>query len=220
MSISRSKTIAWSLVLASATLVQGMILVYLGRLEGRAAVECLLLSAALGVVVQQAWAHRGMLNHRVDMVLVMLALGGLGMVVGWWIDFGCGPAPEWLRLGGMAPRPWRFWDKAWSWMTGLMLVAGIVPSLFLTRCARLARSDWRRFTSTHLLGNLAMAVGMIWMNRLYGKAIGHLAGSFVVGAHVAMLVGMGVGMVAGMWLGEALLGLAPWRETPVRLDET
>jgi hypothetical protein len=209
----------WSLALGAAAAAQGAWLVYLGRLSGAAAAQCLILAAALGLLVQQAWVHRGALNHRVDMLLVMLALGGLGMIVGWWIDFGCTAAPEWLRAGAMAPRPWRFWDKVWSWMTGLMLVGGIVPSLLITRCARLARRSRRRFVTTHIVGNVAMVAGMIWWNRLYGRAIGRLLGSYVVGAHLAMLVGMGVGMAAGMWLGEALVGLAPWRETPVPLDE-
>jgi len=149
----------------------------------------------------------------------MLALGGLGMIIGWWIDFGWQPAPGWMRLGQSSPHPWSFWSRVWSWMTALMLLGAIPPSLAWTRCARLAREGWRRWVSTHLVGNVAMVAGMVLTNRWIGRAVGRLAGSPVVGAHVAMLTGMVVGMAAGMWAGEAVLGLRPWREDPVPLED-
>lgn len=213
--VDRDRRMAW--VLGGAAAAQGVILLYLGQLDGRAAVQTVLAFAAVGAVTHQAWVFRGQLSHRLDMLLVMLALGGLGMIVGWWIDFGLQPAPEWMRLGQTAPNPWSFWSRVWSWMTGLMLVGGIPPSLLWTRCARLARESRRRWVSTHLAGNVAMVAGMIWTNRWIGRALGALAGSLVVGAHTAMLLGMLAGMAAGMWLGEAALGLRPWREGPVPL---
>ncbi|HNX48738.1 MAG TPA: hypothetical protein PKL08_01125 [Thermoanaerobaculaceae bacterium] len=213
---SRNRWVAW--VLGGAVAAQGLMLLYLGQLTGRVAAQTVLVLVALGVLTHQAWEHRVGLPHRVDMILVMLALGGLGMIIGWWIDFGMAPAPSWLRLGGMAPRPWSFWSRVWSWMTGLMLLGAIPPSLAWTRCARLARLSRRRWVSTHLLGNAAMVAGMIWTNRWLGRTVGHLAGSLVVGAHVAMLLGMTIGMTAGMWLGEAALGLRPWREDPPAIE--
>jgi hypothetical protein len=214
--LDRDRWVAW--LLGGAVVAQGLILLYLGQLGGRAAAQTLLVFTALGLLTHQAWTYRAQLTHRVDMILVMVALGGLGMILGWWIDFGCQPAPEWMRLGRMSPREWSFWDKVWSWMTGLMLLGSIPPSLWWTRCARLARQSHRRWLSTHLAGNAAMVAGMIWTNRFIGRAVGRLAGSLVVGAHVAMLVGMVVGMAAGMWLGEAALGLRPWREERVPLE--
>lgn len=207
--------VAW--LLGGAVVAQGAMLLYLGQLGGRTAVQTLLAFAALGVVTHQAWVFRGQLTHRIDMLLVMLALGGLGMILGWWIDFGLHPAPEWMRLGQLPPQPWSFWSKVFSWMTGLMLVGAIPPSLWWTRCARLARQSRRRWVSTHLVGNAAMVAGMIWTNRWLGRSVGALAGSLVVGAHTAMLLGMLAGMAAGMWLGEAALGLRPWREEAVPL---
>lgn len=211
----RDRWVAW--VLGGAVAAQGLILLYLGQLGGKVAVQTVLAYVALAVLTHQAWVFRGQLTHRVDMILVMLALGGLGMIIGWWIDFGFGPAPEWMRLGAAMPHPWSFWGKVWSWMTALMLLGAIPPSLFWTRCARLARSSRRRWVSTHLLGNAAMVAGMIWTNRWVGRAVGSLAGSLVVGAHTAMLAGMVIGMAAGMWLGEAILGLRPWAEEDVPL---
>lgn len=209
---NRDRLVAW--VLAGAVAAQGFMLLDFGQLGGWVAMQTVLAFAVLAALTHQAWVYRWQLTHRVDMILVMLALGGLGMIVGWWIDFGMAPAPAWMRLGGMAPRPWSFWSRVWSWMTGLMLLGAIPPALAWTRCARLARRSRRRWVSTHLLGNAAMVAGMIWTNRWLGRAVGHLAGSLVVGAHVAMLLGMTIGMAAGMWLGEAALGLRPWRRDP------
>jgi hypothetical protein len=203
-----------ALALGGAVAAQGLMLLYLGQLGGRVAAQTVLVFLASGVLTHQAWMFRGQLSHRVDMILVMLAMGGLGMILGWWIDFGWQPAAAWMREGQPSPHPWSFWSKVWSWMTGLMLVGSIPPSLAWTRCARLARLSRRRWVSTHLLGNAAMVAGMIWTNRWIGHAVGRLAGSLVVGAHVAMLAGMAVGMAVGMWLCEAALGLRPWREGP------
>jgi hypothetical protein len=207
---SRDAIVGWAL--GAALLAQGAMLVYLGELPLRTALQCLLVAAALGVATAYAWRERLRMNHRVDMAIVMAAFGGLGMAVGWWVDFGLGRAPLWMRLGVAAPGPWSFWGKVFSFMTLGMLVAAIPPSLALTRCARLARESRRRWVATHILGNVTMVAGMIVVNRWLGRAIGRLAGSLVVGAHVAMMLGMILGMVAGMWLGEALLGLRPWRE--------
>jgi hypothetical protein len=107
-----------------------------------------------------------------------------------------------------------------SWMTGLMLLAAVPPGLFLTRCAELARSGWRRWVSTHLVGNGLMVAGMVWLGHAVGPSVADLTGSAVVGGHVAMLLGMLVGMEAGMFLGEATLGLEPWREWTWRSSTT
>ena len=208
----------WATLLGSAMLAQGVMLVYLGRLSGRAAWQCVVMALALGWATREAWLFRGGLNHRVDMVMVMAALGGLGMIIGWWVDFGCRVAPEWLRLGLGSPHPARLTDKVFSFMTAGMLLGGIPASFFLTRCASLARGNWRRSIATHVLGNAGMLAGMIGFNRLYGRALGSMIGSFVVGAHLAMVVGMVAGMVAISWLGEAVLGLRPWREEAVPLE--
>jgi len=197
--------------LGLATFLQGVLLVFMAHLDGRLALQTLLVAAAVGLVVQQAWQHRELLSHRVDMALVMLAGGGFGMLIGWWVDLASNPAQMHGCCGGSAS----VWQSVFSWMTGLMLAGAIPPSLVLTRCARLARTSLRLWVSTHLVGNAAMVAAMIAGGRLFGRATGELVGSRLVGGHLAMVVGMVLGMVAGMWLGEALLGLRPWRSQKV-----
>lgn len=92
MTSSRSSTLA--VVLAVATLAQGIGLVLLGRLEWRLALEVLAISAAVAGLVHQAWVHRLRLNHRIDMFLVMGVFGGLGMLAGWWVDLGFSAPPR------------------------------------------------------------------------------------------------------------------------------
>lgn len=206
----KDRMVAW--LLAIATWLQAPVLAHLARLDRDATIRCLLLAALLAAVVYWAWVARLQLNHRVDMALVMLAAGGLGMIIGWWIDIGSAPVAA-CCASASPPGEWSFLSKVWSFMTGLMLLAAIPPSLVLTRCAARARGNPRLLLSTHILGNTAMVAGMILVNRTWGRVAAQMLGSPVVGAHVAMLVGMVGGMVAGMWLGEAVLGLRPWRDS-------
>lgn len=245
--------VAWSL--AGAVLAQGIALVLLARFELRPALETLVVAAALALLVWQAWRVRLRLNHRLDMLLVMGAVGGLGMLAGWWIDLGFTAPPREAGFheamghggggemgehsccaaagtsatgavtgsgsGGAVHSGLRsFVAMVRTWMTGLMLLAAIPPALVLTRCAELARQGWRRWVSTHLIGNALMVAGMIWLGHALGPAVTRLVGSGIVGGQLAMLGGMLIGMEAGMFLGEAVLGLKPWREWSWRADES
>jgi len=205
--------------LGASVLAQGVGLVLLGRLEGAALWQVLVVSSALAMVTVTAWRHRLLLNHRIDMLLVMAAGGGLGMLVGWWVDLGyvapaAGPSFH-LAMGHAAchgPQSAGSWQMVFSWMTALMLLGAIPPGVLLTRCAELARSGWRRWASTHIVGNVVMVAGMVWLGHWLGPGLARLAGSGVVGGHLAMLIGMLAGMEAGMFAGEAVLGLKPWQE--------
>jgi len=188
-------------------LAQGVVIVVIGRLGVRAAVQLLVVTAALALLAAEAWRQRMKLNHRIDMFLVMAAFGGLGMLLGWWIDL--------ARVGppGMhADHARSVWSAVFSWMTAGMFAGALPASVWLTRCARLARESRRRWVSTHIVGNAAMLAVMIAGGRLLGPSIAALTGSRIVGMHTGMLIGMLVGMEAGMFAGEALLGLKPWRE--------
>ena len=262
----REVVVGW--LLGTAVFAQGAGVALLARLTSGAALELVILSAALGLLTAQAWWVRTRLNHRVDMLLVMGALGGLGMLVGWWADLGftapsvgasfhaamghAGAAGEMPALPvsaadpdararhampmadlpsgsgsavserGTAAAPMHHaghsghaggpFAMVTTWMTGLMLAFAIPAGVVLTRCARLARTEWRRWVSTHLVGNAMMVAGMIAVGHWLGPPLGAFIGSNVLGGHVAMLLGMLIGMEAGMFLGEAVLGLAPWRE--------
>ncbi len=197
MSRRRDAWVGWALALATA--MQGILLVPVAHLRGALAVQVVLVAAAVGATVRLAWRVRAQLDHHVDMALVMLAFGGLGMIVGWWIDMGL----------GLHPYP-SVWSAVFSLMTGLMLAAAVPPAFMLTRCAELARRSRVRWVVTHVVGNLAMVAGMIAGGRGFGAALGGLIGSRLVGGHLAMVIGMVVGMEAGMIVGEALAGFRPW----------
>lgn len=199
--------VGWAL--GGAVFAQGVILVIMGGLEPGAALQLLVVAGALSLLTEEAWRHRMLLNHRIDMLLVMGAFGGLGMLLGWWIDL-AGTAGGGLHAAHGHARS--IWDSVFSWMTAGMFIGAVPASLRLTRCAELARKGRRRWISTHILGNAAMLFLMIAGGRTLGPAIASLTGSRVVGMHVGMLIGMLVGMHAGMFAGEALLGLKPWRE--------
>jgi len=208
---TKDKVVAW--VLALSVVAQGIGLVWMDSLGLRPAVQVMVVVAALAAAVGATWRVRAGLNHRIDMLLVMLAVGGLGMLLGMALDQRFQAAASGAMPAGHCHHyPGSPWSAVFTWMTGLMLLAAIPASLAWTRCAELARSDWKRWISTHLIGNAAMVVGMIWFGRWFGPALGALTGAPTVGNHIGMLIGMLVGMEAGMFLGEAVFGLKPWQE--------
>lgn len=220
----KDRTVGW--LLGGAVLAQGALLLVMGRLGLRQGVQTMVAAGAVAILVQQAWRFRMRMNHRVDMLLVMAAVGGLGMLLGWAADGWAGtamgamlqPASEahacCAHAGGAAPAGGGggFWSMVFSFMTGGMLLAAIPASVAWTRCAKLARQGWRRWVSTHLAGNAAMVAVMIWLGHLLAPGLARLTGSPVVGMHVGMVLGMLAGMEGGMFVSEALLGLKPWRE--------
>jgi hypothetical protein len=210
--VSRDGAVAMSL--GAAVLAQGAILAASAPLRGQATWQALLVAGALAFLTEQAWRHRMRLHHRVDMTLVMLALGGLGMILGSWADAGFGPlagaaGPSCCHLEGSAHEP--ILRSVFSWMTALMLLFSVPPGFVLTRCAALARRSVRHGIAMHVFGNVGMVAGMIAAGRLLGGFLGQALGSAPAGHHLAMLGGMLLGMPAAEWLGQALLGLRPWR---------
>jgi hypothetical protein len=236
--------------LALAIVLQGIGLVYLSRPGIVVSLQYLLLSLALGVTAQAFWHNRYRWDHHLDMTLVMLAFGGLGMLIGTGIDGAlatrktptpapaanqvchssramtaaagpagqtkipgmaadqvCGPCASTTAVTCSACQPSRVCTGLWSWMTGLMLLGGIPPSWFLTRCAKFARDSWRRWFATHIAGNLGMLAGMIVAGSLAGQTLGRRLGSMPAGHHLAMLGGMLAGMAVGQLLAEAALGV-------------
>lgn len=214
--IERRKDHLVAVILALAIAAQGAALVVMDRLEFRTALPFMAVTVAMAAAVGQTWRTREQLNHRTDMFLVMLAAGGLGMLLGTVLDQALGETAA--GVAGHPPvhhhghHPASPWLAVLTWMTGLMLLFSIPASLAWTRCAVLARSGWRRWVSTHLIGNAAMVVAMVWFGHWFGLALGRSMGAPMTGHHLAMLIGMLLGMEAGMFLGEAILGLRPWQE--------
>ncbi|MCP4895537.1 MAG: hypothetical protein GY906_01070, partial [bacterium] len=85
---TQRKTGVMSRALAASVFLQGVGLVLLGRLTGGDAVQTVVVAIGFAVAALFAWNVRLELNHRIDMILVMGAFGGLGMLAGWWIDLG------------------------------------------------------------------------------------------------------------------------------------
>lgn len=213
-----SRDAAVAMLLALAVVAQGVGLIVMDGLGFRPGLQLMVVTVALAAAVGQTWRVRGRLNHRIDMLLVMLAAGGVGMLAGMAID-------QWIAAAGVEAgrgaaahhchQDASPWAAVWTWMTGLMLLLAIPASLAWTRCAALARTGWRRFVSTHLVGNAAMVVAMVWFGHWFGPALGRLIRAPMTGHHLAMVMGMLLGMEAGMLLGEAVLGLRPWQELHV-----
>lgn len=238
-----------ALSLGLAIVAQGVGCVAMDGLWNARGLQILLVSLLLGAAFHETWCNRMRIDHHIDMLLVMAAFGGLGMLIGTRIDMAlservpaaypertvmsgheslhgmneAGPSvmhdmnqntshdmsSEAGHSGGLS---WgRFWNSVFSWMTGLMLVGAIVPGLFMTRCARLARESRRRWIATHLFGNAGMIVGMILTGVWIGHALGMQMGAMVTGHHLAMLIGMLVGMTVVQLAAETAFGLKPWR---------
>lgn len=155
------------------------------------------LGAALGATVARPALRRA------PAAVAMLALGGLGMTLGWWVD---------LALAGTAIPLDTLWCRSSgagaaghfvSWMNAGMLALGL-PA------AHLAQRDHGHGGSAALACALAMLAGMSagsWLAARLAPALGPSAAVAV--DYAAMLLGM----VAGMAVAEGALAL---RRKPLR----
>lgn len=272
-----------ALALALAVAAQGIILMILDPMGPLALIQAGFVTLGLAWATYEVWRNRLRIDHRIDMFLVMMAFGGLGMVIGTSIDRALAspdessphamyhaPAPahrdgmdhaamghETMDHSAMDHEAMNHGDHdatqtppgmiypthgvtgevadrshtmrlTWAglkaslltWMTGLMLLFGIPPTWFLTRCATLAAQSRRRWVATHLLGNLGMVLGMIAAGVWFGHALGMKLGLMETGHHLAMLAGMLIGMELFQFVAEALLGLRPWRKVETGMSAT
>ncbi len=134
------------------------------------------------------------------MTLAMLGPGNLLMLVGWWIDAGCGPV---MRDGVcLCCSGHHYFEPGWRipWMYVGMLAGGLpAMAAFLPG----VRSGWDRirFLSLAAVGMVGgMGLGAGWALRWAGP--GH-PGQFLV-AYAGMTLGMTAGMVFLCALGEIL----------------
>lgn len=85
MSASRhNRWIAASLALFTAA--QTAFLAWAGALPARIAPEAWLVTGVFAFVLAQIWLLRHMLPAHTDMLVLMLAWGGFGMLLGWYLD--------------------------------------------------------------------------------------------------------------------------------------
>ncbi len=186
--------------LAASTLIQG---VWMG-LWSSGSLQWYLLSVLAALVAYQAWMAREKLPAHFDMLFLMGALGGLGMMLGTWIDkgFPVSPPPP-----PPMPRPPSLRPVA-TWMTWLMLLFAVPPGALWSRCLApmRRRPAWLAFAL--LLDAVGMVTGMILVASVWTRPLMKLTGSHFSAHHLAMLVGMLAGMLPAMLLRDALFRVA------------
>ncbi|MEZ4216545.1 MAG: hypothetical protein R3E88_08710 [Myxococcota bacterium] len=184
-------------VAVGATWVQGPLLAYLVAADAPLAVALVAAATLAAGLVARALAAPG--GYAGLCTVAMLALGNLGMLLGWMADFGFGPlVREGLCLCGCADSVvGRGLVAGARWMHAGMLAA-CIPALVAVRPARAhleaspsARARWAAHVALCPVGMLAGMLG----------AAGLLASAPVADPAlrvVASFAAMGVGMAAGM----------------------
>lgn len=87
--VNKKRRSLWIAVsLALFTIAQTGFLAWVGALPAHLAPEAWLVTGVLAFIVAQAWLLRHMLPAHADMLLLMMAWGGFGMLLGWGLDGG------------------------------------------------------------------------------------------------------------------------------------
>lgn len=215
--VARSRRPRGAWIIGVASLVQVVLMAWLFRTESVTVTG--LVAAGLALGLGWSWG-RNWLHPIARVAVVTAALGGLGMLVGTWIDMAqsaasttagaeVDPAALSCHLHGTgvarltpdeaAAEPSHELGKmATSWMFVLMLIACVGGCAWL--CDDCERRPHRR-----LLEPIACAGGMILGMMLGGNLAGSFAAWSGLGAGVAMHSAMVVGMAAGSATSRALL---------------
>jgi hypothetical protein len=175
--------------LGFAVLLQALLLAADAPLSRAQAVQFYLGAICLMLLVIYLWRSRLYLNSHADMLLIMFASGGLGMLLGMW-----------SHMSHAAD--FTVW---WPMCTG-MFALGLAPAIAFSRCLRAARRH-NYLLRALLIDSAAMLAGM-WLSTSVG--IGH-GEWMMMSRHFTMLGGMMLGMIAGMGIRSAFL-------SPVRLQ--
>ena len=173
---------AW---LGIAILLQAVLLAENSTLSRTQAVQFFAGAICLMLLVVTLWRARLYFNAHTDMLLIMLASGGLGMLLGMPLSHHMSDTADFA---------------IWWRMYAGMLLFGIAPAVAFSRCLRVARQ--RGFLARALLiDSSAMFAGM-WLSTRVSVGPGE---QMLLNRHLAMLGGMMFGMVAGMWIRSLLL---------------
>jgi hypothetical protein len=133
------------------------------------------------------------------MLLLMGGFGGLGMMAGNWIDLGFPMSSDAVSHHAhhqMGPL---------SWMTALMLLFAVPPSIAFSRCLEPARRSLVVIPAV-AIDVAGMLLGMFAAHHFWAMPLAHALGSHFAGMHLAMLGGMLVGMIPAMFLRDWMLG--------------
>jgi hypothetical protein len=170
--------------LGTAVLLQALLLAADAPLSHAQSVQYFAGAICLMLLVIYFWRSRRYLNSHADMLLIMCASGGLGMLAG-------------MPMPGHAAHETHM--AAWWQMCGWMLLFGLAPAIAFSRCLRAARHHGYLLWAL-LIDCSSMLAGM-WVSR--NVAIGH--GTWMmISQHFTMLGGMTLGMIVGMWIRSAL----------------
>ncbi len=185
--------------LAASVLIQGT---WMG-LWSPGGFQWYMVSALAALAVYQAWMVREKLPAHLDMLLIMGALGGLGMMLGFWIDKGyplAPPPPSHAHTPSLRPLA--------TWMTWLMLLFAVPAGAALSRCLAPARRRPGLLAFALLLDVAGMLAGMILAASWWTMPLARVTGSHFSAHHAAMVAGMLGGMLPAMLLRDAVFRIA------------
>jgi hypothetical protein len=184
--------------ISGALLLQAALLVWMYELPLPAA-ACLLTAGAVASLLS-AWVWRHGRGHVYrDMALTTLTFGGLGMLIGTYLD-----AP------GAAPACHHHHDAGFlfSWMTLLMLACCVPACVVLCEPCRGPRGRWSS-CAAHTAATAGMLLGMWFVGARFTPVLARIVAE-PVASHVAMLAGMTVGTLLGLFA----VTLSPGRGRP------
>lgn len=168
--------------------LQGLLLywgVEAGAGNGLAAVVCLALLG--GALYARHWQLRVATRPIVvtSSVVVTGSLGGLGMMLGGFVDSAVSDA---LPLCHAAAAALGQRGSIFNWMNGLMLAFCVLGCrVFCSRC-----DSRRKEIALHIRSSAGMLIGMVFLGQWLGPRLQGPLGAWE-GMHVAMLLGMMIG---------------------------
>lgn len=171
-----------SIALGAAVILQGGLLMRQSRLSQGEWLQVGLATFVLAILVQQLWRYRRILNVHVDMLLIMGAFGGLGMLLG----------SQW---GGGSPHASHVMGTAawWGMMIG-MVAFGTIPAIPFSRCLQYARAN-RLLILVLLIDCAGMTAGMLAVHLV---PMSHASRFAIILHHLLMMIGMLLGMMLAM----------------------
>ena len=188
-------------------LAQAMLLERAGALPAQYRIEIWVVALALALLGAQAWLVRRYLPAHADMLLLMLAWGGFGMLWGWQLDGGLAAMQSHGAHHAMPGAAMgQMHSSGFRWISGmntLMLLFAFPPSLAWARCLAAYRPFPVLLAWVLLLDAAGMIFGMMAGGRALGGPLGMLLGASAFAHHLAMLIGMLAGMAITM-------SLRPW----------
>lgn len=198
-------------------LAQVLLLEWAGAAPAQYRIEIWAVTLALGGLAAQGWLVRRLLPAHTDMLLLMLAWGGFGMLWGWQLDGGLAAMQTHTAahhsMPGAAMTPvYSGWFRWINGMNLLMLLFAFPPSLQWARCLAVYRKFPLKLAWVLLLDAAGMIFGMMAGGRLLGHPLGMMLEAPAFAHHVAMLIGMLAGMALTM-------AVRPWI-VPVRRRES